>query len=785
MKQILFILAFMLGLVSGSYAAQQWPVTGRVVDAEGAAVEFANVIFMRDSVQVGGVASAADGSFAARLPEGSYKVRVQYLGYETLECGVEVVAEAVDCGELVLRPQENRLGEVVVEAPVVRREADRFVVDVANALSAVGKDGVELLQQAPGVWIDNERIMINGKSGSKVYVDGRELRMEKEQMLMYLRSLQASDIQRIEVVPQSGADHDADSSGGIIMITTRRRRDDGMMGSVSFLTNQAGRWGQVYRPSLSIDYHKNRLNLYARMNGYFADNANESVEDTDYSSASLHTHSQMEARLSSGGATAGAIYELTDRHSIGGEFGWYGTGSSMQTDSESTYADSGSDSRYIHDNSEDNWSATLNYVWKIDTLGSTFKILSDYTRRISSSHRDNRTVAALPEVGRDSLYRDDSGLDYGIFSVTAALEKRFSPRWQLRAGAKFTRNDLHDRALYEYLKDDSWVENTAQSRRTDYAENIGALYAVASASLGRWSVVAGLRGEYTAMLSDDRSVDSRYLSLFPNANLSYLLTADGSHMLIAQYSRTISRPGFGYMSPARVQISEYSYMVGNPDLRPSYSNKMTLSYVLKSKYTFSASADLQRGLVEQQTEVDPSNPMVLRIIPRNFGRCYNYTLMAVLPFTLTKWWSLNANLVYLYSGQNLPSADDVVYHHTVQAQASTDFTLPRGFVIEAEYTGLNRYWMGNTSIGPMHRLTCRLKKRMFDNRLTAMLGVENVLNNPQYVRMDSEDFHRVMRLRQLWDSRTYTFRITYNFKAGKSFRNRSVESGAAEEKSRL
>ena len=38
---------------------------------------------------------------------------------------------------------------------------------------------------------------------------------------------------------------------------------------------------------------------------------------------------------------------------------------------------------------------------------------------------------------------------------TNPLEKRFSPRWTLKAGAKYTYNDMHNDALYEYLKGDA------------------------------------------------------------------------------------------------------------------------------------------------------------------------------------------------------------------------------------------------------------------------------------------------------------------------------------------
>ena len=56
------------------------------------------------------------------------------------------------------------LQEVVVRTSPVKRKADRFILSVPPAQN---KDGVELLQQAPGVWLSDERISINGSSGTK------------------------------------------------------------------------------------------------------------------------------------------------------------------------------------------------------------------------------------------------------------------------------------------------------------------------------------------------------------------------------------------------------------------------------------------------------------------------------------------------------------------------------------------------------------------------------------------------------------------------------------------
>lgn len=68
------------------------------------------------------------------------------------------MGENLDMGDVVLEEQATEIGNVVVSAQMIRREADRFVVDVANSTGAIGKDGVEVLKQSPGVWVDDDGI---------------------------------------------------------------------------------------------------------------------------------------------------------------------------------------------------------------------------------------------------------------------------------------------------------------------------------------------------------------------------------------------------------------------------------------------------------------------------------------------------------------------------------------------------------------------------------------------------------------------------------------------------
>lgn len=106
------------------------------------------------------------------------------------------------------------LEEITVRPQYIRREHNHYTMQISS--DERGKNGEELLRQAPGVWLSQGKISINGSAGTRVFLDGREIRLEGELFTQYLQSLKSEDIARIEVFPQSGAEQDASMKGGII-----------------------------------------------------------------------------------------------------------------------------------------------------------------------------------------------------------------------------------------------------------------------------------------------------------------------------------------------------------------------------------------------------------------------------------------------------------------------------------------------------------------------------------------------------------------------------------------
>ena len=364
-----------------SAAAQKYGITGRVVSTESEPIAYATVVITNDNGQVAGGATNDKGYFALYATEGDYTLNISYIGYKSQTTPLELHTN-VDLGDIRLEDDSEQIQEVVVTAQLIRREADRFVVDVANSPLAMGKDGEELLKSAPGVWIQDDKVSINGSAGSKIYLNEREVKLEDAQLMAYLRSLRASDIQRIEVIPQSGADHDADSSGGIIKITTKRRIDTGLMGSASFST-QLTRGLYSVGPSVSLNYNRGKVNSYGR--AWIGSNGSEfiSEEHTDYSVGSvIDAATTMKDRSLYGGANVGIVYDINPRHSVGAEVQYNNYANNSVTSTWTDYQLAGLSTRTDGDYTSKMQSlmttATLNYIYKLDDKGSTLKFIGDY-----------------------------------------------------------------------------------------------------------------------------------------------------------------------------------------------------------------------------------------------------------------------------------------------------------------------------------------------------------------------------------------------------------------------
>ncbi len=766
MKHTLIILGIFLCFLPAVSAKE---IKGIVTDTDSIPVEFANITaFATDSVVGGGVTDAS-GNFRIDVGPDCNKIRVSFVGYN------DVVLSQIqsDMGRIVLRQTSTTLQEVVVKAPLIRREADRIVLNVAaNPLSA-NKDAQELLKTAPGVWATDDRLSIYGQGGTSVYIDDRKVNMSGAQLMTYLKSIQSSSIATIEIIPKAGAEYSADSAGGIIKINLKRNRIEGVSGSAG-MNVTAGEYKQWMNPFVNLGLHAGRwtVNFSGNINGSPSDRYTAYEKSTNLSvSQEMAGVSHHKTKAIQGNISLGVFYDPTDRDKIGLQFDYNPDRTRHASNSATqTYRPKFNGTTFGTYESEDlfhNLNVALNWSHTTDRNGSVLKLISNYNYQCSSVDEDN--VMSWSYLPNDSVYRTDSRNRYNVFVTDLSFRKVFNPNWNLNVGAKYTLNDVSNNSFHKFFKDGIWIMNPQFDYDTSYDENIAAVYATANGKAGRWKFKAGIRGEYFATRGGIH-VENKF-DLFPNANVSYNLTDRGDYTVAVGYYRNIRRPSFHSLNPVVRQSSDYTYTVGNPMLTPSFTDAISLDFVLAGRFTVAAGYSITDNPIRQMFASNPDYPERLYLTWGNEGKDRNIFIHGDGFINITKWWSLYSSLTYMITSQRLTDMGPFDTFSYLQLVASTTFTLPKNFNITMSCFYNSKMKIGNITVFPILNLNPTLQKQ-FGQHWSVSVGVENMLQRESKIRTESSGHNRLTYTK---DYMAAKIGVTYKFNSGKGFRAPRIE----------
>ena len=762
------ISAFLLCVSSYGFLHSE-VVKGIVMDSDSIPVEFANITaFATDSVVGGGVTDAS-GYFSIEVGSYCNKVRVSSVGYD------DAVISPIrsDMGKIILTQTSTTLQEVIVKAPLIRREADRIVMNVAaNPLSA-NKDAQELLKTAPGVWASDDRLSIYGQGGTTVYIDDRKVNMSGSQLMTYLKSIQSSSIATIEIIPKAGAEYSADSSGGIIKINLKRNRVDGLNGSAG-LNVTAGEYKQWINPFVNLSMHTGKwtFNFNGNVNGSPSDRYTSHEETTNTTASQKMTGiARHNERAIQGNMSLGVFYDPSDIDKIGLQFDYNPSRSRNMSNSSTEMSgplfNGNTFGSYDSEDSFNNFNVTFNWTHNLDSKGSVLKLISNYNHQSSSVSEDN--VMEWSYLPNDSIYNTDSRNRYDVFVTDMSLRKVFNPNWNLNVGAKYTLNDVSNSSFHKYLMDNTWIMNPQYDYAISYDENIAALYVAANGRAGRWNFKLGLRGEHSSTKGGIAHKDR--LDLFPNANVSYSLTAKGDYTVALGYYRNIRRPSFQALNPVVRQVSDYTYTVGNIGLTPSFTDALSLDFVLAGRFTVAAGWSMTDNPIRQMFTSNPDFPERLYLTWGNEGADRNLFIHADGFLNITKWWNLYSSLTYVTTSQKLTDSGTFDTFSYLQLVASTTFTLPKGFNLTMSCFYNSGMKIGNITVFPILNLNPTLQKQ-FGQHWSLSIGMEDMLQRISKIRTESSGYDRLSYTKTYVNAK---IGITYRFNTGKRFKAPRIE----------
>lgn len=379
-----------------------------------------------------------------------------------------------------------------------------------------------------------------------------------------LRQLPADAIEKVEVITSPSARYDAEGTAGILNIVLKKDKTRGFNGTLNANVGYPNAAGLA----TNLNWRKDKFNIFTSFgysyreppgNGFF-DNTfvngdfDRIIEDRDIN----RENSEFNANF-------GIEYFLSETSSITASvFGRTNQGEDVTTSNTERFINAVLDSEtfriedegeeedgyqfslnYNKDFNEDGHKLTADFQYSYDREGKPTTITETNTFPNTNLIADER-IDEL-EVQNEFLAQ----VDYVLPMGEARFEAGYRGNWQ-QTDTSF--------GLEEFdLENNIFVRNIGLTNIFFFTQNVNALYAQYGNKLGKFSFLAGLRLENTALtgrvagenpevLQDIQgeeiqlNFDKDYLGLFPTLNVTYELT-ENENLTLATIAGSIGQGG--------------------------------------------------------------------------------------------------------------------------------------------------------------------------------------------------------------------------------------------------
>jgi outer membrane receptor protein involved in Fe transport len=370
----------------------------------------------------------------------------------------------------------------------------------------------------------------------------------------------------------------------------------------------------------------------------------------------------------------------------------------------------------------------------------------------------------------------------------------------LRAAVRDNKNVSENSAFNYDL--DKFVVIPSASSNYKYNDQVYAAYTTYSNKLGEnLSYQLGLRAESSkykgTLLSTGQTFSNDYpIQFFPSLFVTQTLSPGQDLQL--NYSRRINRPNFWQQIPYYDVSDLLNIRVGNPALKPEFTNSFELNYskslgnghsLLTSAY-FKQTNNLITGYQSRQYNVPLpdgklDSAMVISYINANSSRSYGLEITSKNP--LAKWADVTTNLNFYNAridNSGLDSAIGINDRWAFFGKMNFNFKLPANFTIQlsGDYQsrtlvpqggggGRGGGFFGGSSgaaqgyINPNYGVDIAFRKEfMKDKKAAITLSVNDIFKSRIY---DSHSENSVF-IQDMWRKRDgRIFRLNFSYRFGK------------------
>ena len=338
------------------------------------------------------------------------------------------------------------------------------------------------------------------------------------------------------------------------------------------------------------------------------------------------------------------------------------------------------------------------------------------------------------------------------------------PLWNgnVSLGSEFThssRKNLYVNTEGILDNDNSRINENAVSAFLEYSRNFGPLQAQ-----------AGVRYEHLASgyYEQGRRIDEQsrtYDNVFPSVSLSMPV---GKAQVQLAYSGSINRPSYYMLRSNVTYINRYTYESGNPMLKPTLMNRLTLNTSYKWISLNVNYTHLRDGLLYQSTQYSAENPTISMV---TFVNTYDtdrlYATLTLAP-TIGIWSpQFSAMLLKQWFPVDTPDGQENFGHPMGNFSWNNHFTLPKGFQLDIDLQADTRGDNENSRmLEGAWRADVSLYKSFLNERLSLQLQGSDLFESSQ-ARITLFSGNRLMTLDQE-TRRQFRLTVRYKFNAAKN-----------------
>lgn len=563
--------------ISCNLACIAQSITGKIVDEQGNAIQFANVAMLqsKDSVFVKGVVSDENGSFILNTPHQNGIVKVTCIGYRAVFLNVT----DDNLGVIVLKEESMTLGDVIVKSSLPKSKLKNGAVITTVAGSILEKTGniYNLLDRIPNVTTQNGKINIFGIGEPVIYINGKKVRDNTE-----LDRLNPDEISTVEVKQNPGAQY-ASNVKAVIRINTKKRTKDGF----GFETRTFGKNDENSRiggyEQLNINYQKKGLETFTVLKIKDAESSiKQDLVQNTYVDNVWHQRNDIKGSIRNRQLYCGlgVNYQISNNSFIGASFNFNRMFNKAVSNIATTiYKDYAFTEESASDIAKPGnmslASSNVYYMGKIGIVDINFNTDWLWDKDFSKVN----TLERYQEYGgdwQDKAVHTKTNTKNELFASKLTLTLPFW-KGQLSFGGEYSntnRNSSYDVQPMGLLdKQDNRIKEGMASVFCDYTRKFGQL-----------RVLAGIRYENTDFnyYKEGKRIpeqSKRYGNLLPSLSLSLPV---GKTQMQLSYGATIKRPSYYDMRSGIGYDNRYTYESGNPFLVSEISRN--INYMVSYKW---------------------------------------------------------------------------------------------------------------------------------------------------------------------------------------------------------